>query len=328
MGRFMFAITVAAATAAASLLPSAEERNATPTKDSVVIHYLDGRTLTIPVSELARVSYHTRPSALKLSPPRTIEHVLVQATRAKATEMPSTPGDWLQIDQSEIETAEWQNAIEDAKSHQGGRGQYTLLRVVIHSDDPGQRAQLDATKLKELTARYSGGGGQYRNVASGGFVLLEHINSSRRKNGADPLKVAAQNCGMATIDVPVPKYGVLGILGEIVISPAPPESRGSLEVLVRANSIKQAKFLRIGPLAVGGPYGKSITLKDGGGRLLDLPAGRYKLLMSDFDVRRSRWDVNIVPGMTTRLEFEVKSPTEVVKVLEEFAPRTTDEQPQ
>jgi hypothetical protein len=99
--------------------------------------------------------------------------------------------------------------------------------------------------------------------------------------------------------VTLAKSGTLGILGDIVISRAPSTDRGELHIEVLRNDIKTARTLTIAPIAVGGPYGNRISIKDGNCQVSNLPSGTCKLLLGDFDVRASRWDVAIVPGMIT-----------------------------
>src|SRR5262245_27764841 len=66
------------------------------------------------------------------------------------------------IDRSTIASEKWQDAIRRALSHQSGRGHYTLLRVLVDDAVPGETIQAQGTKLKELTERYDGGGGEFR----------------------------------------------------------------------------------------------------------------------------------------------------------------------
>jgi hypothetical protein len=51
---------------------------------------------------------------------------------------------------------------------------------------------------------------------------------------------------------------------------------------------------------------------------LPLPPGRYKILLPDFDIQTSRWDVEIESHKTTRINFDVN--WNVAKTAEETTP--------
>lgn len=119
-----------------------------------------------------------------------------------------------------METPEWHAAIATAKSHMSRfGGYYSLLRVVLQEPrSDSERLRVDATKLKDLTPEYDGGGGQFRDVASGGFVLMEHIPNARsRANGTDPIVLRSLYRGMATIQIPIPTQNVLQVIGDVVV---------------------------------------------------------------------------------------------------------------
>jgi hypothetical protein len=66
--------------------------------------------------------------------------------------------------------------------------------------------------------------------------------------------------------------------------------------------------LRIGPIAVGGPYGETVPLRpnlptDTG----KIASGTYKILLPDFDMQKSRWTVEVRPGEATQLHFAAQS---------------------
>ena len=246
----------------------------------------------------------------------------------------------ISIEKSDFESKEWESAIADAKAHQNGQSYYTLFRVIMKDDDDAgdddeikreeireeddrdvvrrSKIQLQGLKLKELTRKYSGGGGKYREETSGAFVLLEHIDSSIRKEGKSPLIVAAATTGTKTLWLNVPKRGELSILGDIVISNSPMEQCGELCVKILPNRIKAGKHIQVGPIVVGGPYGIVAPLDDGKCVISRLAKGTHRLVLPDFDSAKSRWEVNIKPRKTTTLEFAVRSDNKIHLVKESF----------
>lgn len=209
------------------------------------------------------------------------------------------------VDQSQLDTKEWQDAIRKALNHQGDRGFYTLLRVRV-DDTPGEQIQAMGTKLKEFTEEYNGAGGEYRVLQNGEFLLWEHINSDRRQKNRDPLQLGAISHGRSELWAEVPQVGVLNVLGDVILNRCPVEEMGVLSVKLHGVRGLAASSLVIGPVVVGGPYGKKFAFDIGRDFELHLPPGDYKLLLPDFDMVKSRWDVTVTPQKTTRLDFDVK----------------------
>jgi hypothetical protein len=80
------------------------------------------------------------------------------------------------------DTPEWQKMIalsRDLRQIRSGRGQLTLMRVLLEDGDPDALIQLTSAKL--LLPEQGTGGGLYRQIRSGDFVLVEHFSSARRK---------------------------------------------------------------------------------------------------------------------------------------------------
>jgi hypothetical protein len=121
------------------------------------------------------------------------------------------------IDRSAMDSERWRKAVATANQHMAERGYYSLLRVILQDAQPDETIRVDASKLKDLTPKYDGGGGQIRSLKSGEFVFIEHINSTRRKNGKDPVVFNSASRGNRTIWVDVPERGRLGVLGDVVI---------------------------------------------------------------------------------------------------------------
>lgn len=225
------------------------------------------------------------------------------------------------IDRSKIESADWQEAIDKATTHQRGMGQYSLMRVILEGATPDEVAQAQGTKLKELTAEYHGGGGLYQNVPNGGFVLLQHINSASRRANQDPINIGHYRYGETILWVDVPEEGQLNVVGDVVLQPYPEKRMGRLVVNIRPKpGAKMANFI-IGPVAVGGPYGTPFRIYPNGTcETVTIAPGNYKILFSDFDYRKSRWDFSIYPETATRLKLVVKSQSEIEMQEERYSP--------
>lgn len=208
------------------------------------------------------------------------------------------------VDQSQLDTEEWQDAIRKALNHQSNRGYYTLLRVQV-DDTPSEQIQAQATKLKDFTEKYNGAGGEFRVLHNGEFLLWEHINSDRRRNERDPLQLGAFSHGRSELWVEVPKARVLNVLGDVVLHRCPAEERGVLSIRLHGVQDMPKSSLMIGPVMVGGPYGKRFPFDPGKDFDLHLPPGNYKLLLPDFNMIKSRWDVTVTSQETTRMEFDV-----------------------
>lgn len=138
----------------------------------------------------------------------------------RLAEFTSDPISFCDLDRTHLESPEWQTAIATAKSHMSRfGGYYSVLRIVLQEPlSEHEQLRVDANKLKDLTPEYSGGGGRFRDVSHGGFVLVQHISTSRAQ-GADPIVLRSLYRGMATIQVPVPTRDVLQVVGDVVVHP-------------------------------------------------------------------------------------------------------------
>lgn len=209
------------------------------------------------------------------------------------------------IDRSTLGSVEWQDAIRRALSHQSGRGRYTLLRVLLDDAGKGEKIQAQGLKIKELTDRYHGGGGLYQTISSGGFLFLEQLESSERKHGRDPIIVGTALHGSTKLWIDEPPNGMLGIIGDVILSRCPSEETGTLLVKFKAPPNVHETKLTIGPVVVGGPYGDTHSIDVSQEFRLQLPAGNYKILLPDFDPRIARWDVTILSKTISRLTFRL-----------------------
>ncbi len=111
----------------------------------------------------------------------------------------------------------WRQAIAAAKSHSGGKRYYSVFRVVLKNGRRNEKVTVRGHKLKELTAKYDGGGGSIRTVGNGEFVLLDHINSASRKDGQDPVTIESPTRGKITVWIDVPPIGEVNAHGDIVV---------------------------------------------------------------------------------------------------------------
>lgn len=299
-----------------------------PESSSIIIDLKNGKTVTYPASAVSRVTYRYAGSVktAKKSMGKsetTLDYTLVpvSSTTAEYLADVSEGRKRFRIDQNDLESPEWRSAIERAQKHVGGRGYYTLMRVILENAKPEEIIQAQATKLKQLTDRYYGGGGEYRVVKSGGFIFFEHINSTRRRDGRDPVTVGALAHGRTRLWVDVPPNGTLGVLGNVILRRYPVEETGRLVTTIELPPGVKATRLVLGPVVVGGPYGNKFAIDQSGrcdtGRL---PPGTYKTLFPEFDMRKSRWFVNIAPRTVTHVKFVAHSQNELEKVEESYTP--------
>ncbi len=227
-------------------------------------------------------------------------------------------GDNNQIDLSTVNSTPWRDAIRQATQRRVG-SPITLMRVMLEGVDAGSdssgKIQLISIKLNNLDHFPQGGGGMYRETLPGGFVIVEHINSTLRNDNRDPVTIASFTHNHTKLWVPVPPSGQLGILGDVILSRPETASLGRIVVTVRRDTQQQIKLRRcqVGTIAVGGRYGQSFEFDPDGVCTIDqLAPGTYRLLLPDFDIRKSRWEVTVKPSTTTQLTFTAQSQTEVM----------------
>lgn len=216
--------------------------------------------------------------------------------------------------------------VEPAKS-EAEPLQVNGIPLFIPAGDPGRLAksfpqdrsrpaekppviQLSSVKLLGLGDVNSGGGGMYRELQSGDFVIVEHINNSRRRDNRDCMRIGSTSHQQGELWVPVPPRGQLGIVGDIVLKRTPPTELGRIvvEVIDRSKTGVKVQNLQVGNVVVGGSYGSRYPFVANGisGTPLVSP-GPYKILLPDFDMEKSRWDVTVEPGQVTYLRFVADS---------------------
>lgn len=229
------------------------------------------------------------------------------------------------IDSNAIESEEWQEAIKRVLSQRLGSNRITLMRVRVDNATAKEKIQAKSSKLNSLTERILIGGGTYLDLGRSQFLVLDHVFSSRRRNGRDPVLVGALSHGITNLWVDVPPAGTIGVVGDIILSRCPSEDMGTLAVKIKAPRALHDTRLTIGPVAVGGPYGDTHSIDTGREFQLPLAPGKYKILLPDFDLKASRWEVEIEAQNTTRLDFVVS--WQVEKTKEDRAPLAPQKEP-
>ncbi len=239
-----------------------------------------------------------------------------QPKKSKATsELPKNSR--VKIDLSDCDSPEWKAAIDrqqDVPRIKSGHGQMTLLRVVLPGASPDALLQITSTKVVELG---QGGGGAFRQIQNGDFIVVEHINSARRRNGKDPIEIGGFACHRAKLYVDVPPPGKLGILGDVILTPCAPQEMGFVIVTVEeetVGSLEHQKFI-IGPIAVGGPYGKAFPFsRDYLCATGPIAPGEYKTFLPGFNRAKNRKTIQVLPGKVTHVRFAENAQEKVVKI--------------
>ncbi len=241
----------------------------------------------------------------------------------------SQRGKGYRIDTAEVQSAAWLEAIAQASQQPALRsrgGSMTLLRVLLEGDRSAT-VQLQAVELKGLGEL--SGAGAYREASHGDFVLMEHIRASTREQGKDLLKLGGISHGRAEIRVPVPDASGLWVLGDVILSEAPADSKGTLEATIDTDAVSGVSeeiSMMLGPIAVGGRYGERIAFDaHGRTRPIWLAPGSYELALPDFDVVKSRFTVELAPGERLRVHFRATSPhvVELVEIDRESSPASS-----
>jgi hypothetical protein len=289
----------------------------------VVVHFKDGKQVEFPATTVTSVALYTAPRPE--DPP--VEHMLVRSN-PETTSSPGEPGanPALRLDVSRLEQSDWKAVIAECKELgqlRSGFGSMTLMRVLLDDARPDDMVQLTSIKLTDPKEARAGGGGMFRQVRSGSFVLIEHINSTRRKDGMDPVQIASFTHQQTVLWVQVPPPGTLGVLGDVTLAPCPPDQMGLIEAAVEGDAGLVVRHFWLGTLVVGGSYGRTIAFDpDRKCNTGPIAAGSYRILLPDFDMVKSRWTVNVAPGMTTHLRFVARSQRVIDKLEESIVPLT------
>lgn len=210
----------------------------------------------------------------------------------------------------------WRAAFASARARravEGGSVGVSLLRVFLEGARLGDDIQASGRKLDGPD---DGGGGRFRELPSGGFLLVEHRAADGQAD--EEVTLASPTHGVTRLSLPVAPPGRVAAVGNVVLARAPAERLGRLEI--RVSGAGPGARVVIGPLVVGGPYGRSLHCDPEG--LCDpgaLAAGSYELLLPDYDPRKSRFTTSVLAGQLTKLELSVRGPREVVRAGEEHA---------
>ena len=173
---------------------------------------------------------------------------------------------------------------------------------------PRAPIQVRSTKLNELSS-FPQGGGMFRELGSGDFVIVEHINSTARRGGKDPVHIRTASHGQIDLWVPVPPRGELGVYGDVILPRIESSQMGRIVADIRSpNGVSpRAQRLEVGLVTVGGPYGQRFEMTHDHVAVTGLLApGRYPILLPTDETpgtRTNRWEVTIEPGGVTYLTF-------------------------
>ena len=186
-----------------------------------------------------------------------------------------------------------------------------------------------STKLVSLDPQDAGG--KYKELKSGDFVVVEHINSSQRNEGRDPLQVGSWTHRHADLWIPVPPRGELGVLGDLVLERVKPEEMGGVIVELDTAAVPEGSFksMHFGPLFTGGMYGRTYQATDGGiAGTNRIAPGNYFLVLPGVPEEPGHWPVTVKPGETAYLRFRWNT-ERVLELIEQhsLSPRARSDQP-
>jgi hypothetical protein len=296
-------------------------------EDEVMVCFTDGHTVRLPADSVSKVVYVSVPGQKRMdSPAPAREHTLIEVKAEKSGQL-VTPSDeqGFRIDATVIAAPQWQEMIRRAKerpSIRSGQGQMTLMRVVLEEAGPNSVIQLTSTKLVKPKEGW-GAGGLSRAIQSGDFIVVEHINSARRREGKDPVEIGTSTHYRPTLWVEVPPRGSLGVLGDVIVSRFPKEMMGRIVARIEPETKDRLDIRRFlfGPAFAGGPYGEAVPFSSDHVCDTDLiTPGSYMIVLPDFDRVKSLWTVSVSPGNVTHVRFQARSQQDVTKVEESVVP--------
>jgi hypothetical protein len=163
-------------------------------------------------------------------------------------------------------------------------------------------------KLNSLDM-FPGGGGMFRDLNSGDFLIVEHINSSRRRGGKDPVDIKTTTHGQIKLWIPVPARGELGVYGDVILPKIDPSLLGRIVADVRSPEGIQPRpeMLSVGLVTVGGVYGDGFKMNaDHVATSGLLGPGVYPVLLPTAETAgtpTNRWHIRVEPGSITYLTF-------------------------
>ena len=177
-------------------------------------------------------------------------------------------------------------------------------RMIASASAQENLIHVSSTKLLSLDPE--DGGGMLKELHSGDFVVVEHINSTRRKDGRDPVQVGSWTHRHADLWVPVPPRGDLGVLGDLVLERVPAEEMGRVIVELDTSAVPGGSFgsMHFGPIFTGGIFGRVYQATESGiAGSNRVSPGSYFLAMPGIKEKPGHWPVTVKPGETVYLRF-------------------------
>ena len=116
--------------------------------------------------------------------------------------------------------------------------------------------------------------------------------------------------------IPVPEEGVVQAFGDIILARAENIRRGKLVLEIDyEKGARQVSTVRIGAIAVGGPYGKKFACNDPKRcEMENIAAGDYWLLCDKFDPVTSRWQFTMYSSDIVTLKFKAIDQRKIERV--------------
>lgn len=185
-----------------------------------------------------------------------------------------------------------------------GRGPVMPPRA--NSREMAKGARIHATGCKLISLDPQDGGGLYKQLKSGDFVVMDHIATDKRKDGRDPLQIGSWTHRHAELWVPVPPRGELGVLGDLVLERVNPEEMGGIIVELDTSAVPGEAFksMSVGPLFTGGAYGGAYkATEDGIAGTNRIAPGNYALAMPGISKEHGHIPVTVKPGETVYYRF-------------------------
>ena len=128
----------------------------------------------------------------------------------------------------------------------------------------------------------------------------------RADAATDTVELGALLHGRTRLSLPLAEAGTVAIFGNVVLGRAAPSDQARLAIHVQG--ARRPGRVVVGPLTVGGRYGRSFRCPDVGAcEVGPLAPGTWRILFPEFDRVRSRFEVQVEPGQVARLAFSARA---------------------